>query len=58
MKVKVHFQQDVPDYTGDGNFEPIACGRDWVDALSHSWGHVTCKSCLRRKPAKAGGAKG
>lgn len=53
--VAVHYQPDAPDYTGDGNFEPIACGREEADKLSHSWGSVTCNNCLR---TRAGGKEG
>lgn len=45
---KVHYQPDVPDYCGDGNFEPIACGREEVEELSHLWGEVTCELCLKK----------
>ena len=55
---RVHFQQDVPDYTGDGNFEPIVCGREEVDRLTHWWGDVTCKRCLARRPAPKAQATG
>ena len=47
--MKIHYQPDVPDYCGDGNFEPIECGREEVDKLTHSWDRVTCKRCLARR---------
>lgn len=52
--MKVHYQPDVPDYCGDGNFEPIACGREEVDKLSHDWSRVTCKRCLSKRPKRRG----
>lgn len=45
--MKVHYQPDVPDYCGDGNFEPIACGLEEVGHLTHRKGSTTCKNCLR-----------
>lgn len=50
--MKVHYQPDVPDYCEDGNFEPIACGRNEVNKLTHSWGSVTCRKCLVKKPRR------
>ena len=50
--MKVHYQPDAPNYDGEGNFEPIACGLDAVCELSHRWQDVTCKNCLKKRPAK------
>ena len=50
MRAKIHYQPPITDFTGEGNHEPLACGRDDVQKVNNSWRAVTCKSCLRKKP--------
>lgn len=52
MTHKIHYQPDFADYTGDGNFEPIACGREEVIKLTHNWAYVTCEQCISNKLKK------
>jgi hypothetical protein len=49
--VRVHYQPYAEDFTGDGNFEPISCGLEEVEKLTHDWGKVTCPNCLRKPKA-------
>lgn len=52
-RLKVHYQPDVPDYTGDGNHEPLACNRDYPNlekrGVTHNWEAATCLRCLRSR---------
>jgi hypothetical protein len=44
-----HYQDDSPDQTGEGNHNPLYCGREDAWRVSVNWYSVTCKLCLRRR---------
>lgn len=45
MSRKTHYQTEDSNHDGEGNFQPIACGRNDAWRISTNWYSVTCRRC-------------